>query len=57
LKQNRPAQAIPPIHALFFSNFNDFYLTLEQNRATIITDKRLQDLAIIAAVNDERIIA
>jgi hypothetical protein len=37
--------------------FNDFSFTLEQNTATVITDKRLQDLAIIAAVKDESIIA
>jgi hypothetical protein len=38
-----------PIQILFFPNFSDFSLTLEQNKATNITESKLQDLTMTTA--------
>jgi hypothetical protein len=33
-------------------NFKDYFFTLEQNKATIMTDNRLQDLTMTTAEKD-----
>lgn len=38
-----------PTQILSWPSFSDFYLTLEQKRATIMTERRLHDLTITTA--------
>lgn len=52
LNRKIPKVTITPIQSLLLPNFKELSLTLEQNKATSITDSKLQDLTMTTAGNE-----